>query len=150
MMTRAHALVLLLSLALASTACGSPDPWTQEDPSLAARYFLSAVHNQDQEAIWRMLTPDTQQMLDKRAQSINAGTKGQAVKPQELVSGLGFMAPYKVSKIRVTPPAPSATDGTRVQLLIETQTDKAWPLDMVRVEGSWRVIMGGPSTNMGE
>ncbi len=143
-------ILLLLSscllLASLTVACGSPDPWVQEDPKVAARYFLSAVHNQNQDGIWRMLTPDTQQKLEERARSINTNTKEQAVRPQDLVSGIGFVAPYLVSDIDMTPPAPAAIDGTRVQLTIKTETGDNLPLEMVRVEGSWRVIMGGTRT----
>lgn len=136
-------LLFSLFLLVLASGCGGPEPWQQEDPREAARYFLSAAHNQNGEAMWRMLDPSTQKLLEGRAAAINKKTQGEAVLPSELLTSVGFAAPYKIKKIELSEPSdvPQALQSGRARLSIQTQTEETWSLQMTRVGDTWRVVM---------
>jgi hypothetical protein len=137
------ALIPALALLALLVACGGPEPWQQEDPREAARYFLSAAHNQNGEAMWRMLDPSTQKLLEERAAAINQKASGEAVLPSELMTSVGFAAPYKIKKIELTEPSDvaQALQSGRAKLSIQTQLEQTWSLQMKRVGQTWRVVM---------
>jgi hypothetical protein len=135
--------LLTISCALSLWGCGAPEPWAVEDPREVARYFLSAAHSQRGELMWKVLDPSSQRLLEERAAAINKKTTGEAVTPQRLLTSAGFAAPYQVKKIDLVEPS-SPEEALRVgraRLSIQTQLESTWPLEMIRAEGTWRVVL---------
>ncbi|MBH23144.1 MAG: hypothetical protein CMH57_01535 [Myxococcales bacterium] len=129
----------LLAVALCALAC-SEERWQTEEPTEALELFIQAVYVGNTEIAWRLLPPDTQAELTRRADALNAHVTGEAVQPHQLLASSGFLGPHHV--VRVQRDKSAASGPEQATLVLTTHPDREHTVRMTRVDQVWRVDVG--------
>jgi hypothetical protein len=128
--------VLVVTVALTLLAsCRAPEPWETEEPKEALEGFVTAIYFGRADLAWHFLAPETQKEIEARAAAINADAGRDVVKPDELISGVGFLGPHHIASYDVV----AGDDPTRVAVTVTTQLGAAHTVKMVRIDAVWRV-----------
>ncbi len=125
-----------LAFALAVLAACRPP----EDPAARYRRFTAAARDGNAGAVWAMLSSDSQQRLQSRAEALAGGKKleGVDLDPRGLVLGdLAATAP-KVKSVRV---ARQAGDTAAVD--VELEGGGRGQVELRREKDEWRVVLPG-------
>ena len=129
----------LCVLALVTTvACGRPAPEATEDPVAAGRLFAQAAYVGAGSTLYEMLEPAAQAELTARAKGINQAAGTEVVEPADLFVSQGFEPRHIKSVERLD----DGSNPERARLKVEGHFGQSWTLDLIRVEGTWRVQLG--------
>ncbi len=139
-MRRCAALVLLL------VACAE-----EESPKECVQRFLRAVEEGDREQVYRLLAPSSQKQLAGIADKANTHTGGGRRLPPQDLFAVGQERPTaKIGELKVLE---VKGDKARVQLKslpkikgAPSGVEKIEVLELVRIEGVWRILLPGRST----
>ncbi len=132
-MNRASPLALALALALASCSADNATP------EGTVKAFRTAVASLDSDKVHALLAPKTQRQLKALAEQATLQTGGRhQLKPTEMLL-LGLLQPESdVDRVEVI----SSSDGrARVRLVSSGKKKVTEELQLVQVEGGWRVLL---------
>lgn len=121
---------IALAAAVLGRGCGVAEP----GPDAAVKSLVQAARAGDRQAVWRMLSPETQRALEARAR-----------KATDLVGSSTRYGPLDLISLGSSDDVPPPTDlrvvsrsGDRAVVELAGPTGPA-RLDVVRVEGRWKV-----------
>jgi hypothetical protein len=131
--------LIVLSVLLAG--CERPAPEATEDPEAAGRLFATAAYVGAGSTLFKMLEPAAQETMTARAAAINEAAGAKVVEPADLFVSQGFEPRH----IKTVSRLDDGSTPDRAQIKVQGHFDKSWTLDLVRVEGTWRVRLGSGS-----
>lgn len=130
-MKLAIASVVALSLGVAS--CGSDAPNEQSAPEFAFRSFRAALAQQNHEAVWTFLGPESRDELQSRADEFAANGIGVAHPAELLLSG------WIVSEADIESVSRDAFTDEHAILRIVTVFEDEFVVEMSRDGAAWRI-----------
>ena len=121
-----------------AVGCKDEAPENSKDPVTAVRVFIQSVYYGNGEVAFRLLQPQTQDTLRRRAEEVNDAAGQEVVEPHELISSSGFLAPRYVKKVERID---DESDPDRASLKVKTHPGAEYDVQLVRVDGVWRVVI---------
>lgn len=130
----AAAASVLLAVALAIAVVGRGCGVEQPGPEQAVRSLLAAASAGDRQAVWTLLSPQTQRRLEDRAQRatdlVGANLRYTALDLIAIGSSEDRPAPSEIDVVERT--------GDRAVVELRSSAGRA-RLELVRVDGHWRI-----------
>lgn len=124
----------LAAIALAATMLGRGCGVTSPGPEATVRGMMQAARTGDRKAVWRLLSPDTQQALEERAQ-----------KATDLVGASTRYTAIDLISVGTSDDSPPPTDirvvsriGDRAVVEVAGPGGRA-QLELVRIDGRWKI-----------
>lgn len=123
----------LAAIALAAAVLGRGCGVTEPGPDAAVRSLVQAARAGDRKAVWRMLTPSTQQALEERAKKatdlVGSSTRYTALDLISIGSSEDVPPPVDIRTV--------SRAGDRATVEIGGPTPER--IDVVRVDGRWKI-----------
>jgi len=136
---RAWAVASLCALLLfVALSCTRPQPYELEDPTEAAKVFLTALDYQAGEMVWEFLLPEDREVLEARKAEFDALTDVKIErKAWEFLSpGHIISSPAEYKGVTVDE---GRSDGDNVVVVVELQDESTFDLPMVHKGARWYV-----------
>jgi hypothetical protein len=133
---RAHIAAVLAALMAAGVGCGRPDAGSQSAPEAAFRAFRDALQRGDRDTVFAMLDDESRAVLEARSAAW-AESGGEPLVPAAWLGVADVLVETEVeTMVRV------ALDDTHAVLELTSWHDTTHQVDLVRVDGRWRIDLG--------
>ena len=130
----AAAVSVLAAVALAAAVVGRGCGVTTPGPEHAVRALFAATNTGDEEAVYRLMSPETQERLEERAQRATelagANVRYDALELIAIGSSEDVPMPSEISVV--------SQQGDRAVVEIVSTAGRA-RLELVRIDGRWRI-----------